>query len=225
MTKNQEAYKKELKRIKAAAKRYEKQGYIFDALPQMPKRVTAKALKEIRQVRGVRTLNYAVGWIDLNNPLGVTGELLTVQEGREMQRLRRAMVRVLKAKNNKEKAHTVEEGGQYLEELIDATRNARLPEDGARVLREFLRGCIEAVTPARELAKGIQTIIKGTGREDWKEVLYSSNAPETYESAGDLLYLIHMAAEATGGETGDRLAEIVEELARNSIDAAIESWE
>lgn len=224
MTKNQEAYKKELKRIKAAAKRYEKQGYIFDALPQMPKRVTAKALKEIRQVRGVRTLNYAVGWMDLDNPLGVTGELHTVQEGREMQRLRRAMRGVLKARN-KEKEKVVEVGTQYLEELIEATRNARLPQDGARVLREFLRGCIDEVTPARELTKGIQTTIEGTGRGDWKEVLYSSNAPETYESAGDLLYLIHMAAEATGGETGHRLAEIVEELARNSIDAAIESWE
>lgn len=224
MTKNQEAYKKELKRIKAAAKRYEKQGYIFDALPQMPKRVTGKALKEIRQVRGVRTLKYAVGWVDLENPLGVTGELLTVQEGREMQRLRRAMRGVLKARN-KEKEKVVEVGAQYLEELIEATWNARLPQDGARVLREFLQGCIDEVTPARELAKGIQTIIEGTGREDWKEVIYSSNAPETYESAGDLLYLIHMAAEATGGETGDRLAEIVEELARNSLDAAIESWE
>lgn len=80
MTSNQEAYRKELRRIQAAQRRYKKQGYTFDPLPPMPKRVTAKKLREFSQIRGRRVLNLATGWIDTE-----TGEFRAVADfGREL---------------------------------------------------------------------------------------------------------------------------------------------
>ena len=53
MTANQRAYLAEVKRIKQAVKRLEKRGYRFsdDVIPQMPKRVTKKAIKEIQKLK------------------------------------------------------------------------------------------------------------------------------------------------------------------------------
>lgn len=80
MTSNQQAYRKELRRIQAAQRRYKKQGYTFDPLPPMPKRVTAKKLRELELIRGRRVLNLATGWIDTE-----TGEFRAVADfGREL---------------------------------------------------------------------------------------------------------------------------------------------
>lgn len=56
-TKNQAAYEKEIKRLERYVKKYEKLGVIFpeDIIPDMPKRVTAKRLKEIQKTKS-RTL-------------------------------------------------------------------------------------------------------------------------------------------------------------------------
>ena len=53
ITVNQAEYKKELTRIKRFVKRAEKRGYKFNAgiLPEMPKRVTKKALEKIKSIR------------------------------------------------------------------------------------------------------------------------------------------------------------------------------
>lgn len=72
MTAAQREYKKEQKRLKDAQRRLEKQGYYFvdDIIPKMPKRVTAKKLKEIKEMRPL-DLRRASLWV---NPS--TGELM-----------------------------------------------------------------------------------------------------------------------------------------------------
>lgn len=68
---NQQAFKKEQNRLRAAQRRLEKQGYYFteSVIPQMPKRVTAKALQEIKGLRPIDLRRKAL-WVDSS-----TGEL------------------------------------------------------------------------------------------------------------------------------------------------------
>lgn len=68
---NQQEYQKEIKRLRAAQRRLEKQGYYFteNMVPQMPKRVTAKALQEIRALKPIDLRRKAM-WVDSR-----TGEL------------------------------------------------------------------------------------------------------------------------------------------------------
>ena len=53
LTENQKAYQKERRRLLQAVRRAEKQGYIFpeDIIPDMPKRVTKKALENIQKIK------------------------------------------------------------------------------------------------------------------------------------------------------------------------------
>lgn len=62
---NQQAFQKEVKRLKAAQRRLEKQGYYFteSVIPQMPKRVTSKALQEIRSIKPIELRRKAL-WVD-----------------------------------------------------------------------------------------------------------------------------------------------------------------
>lgn len=62
LTPNQIAWQKEVKRIKAFIRRAEKRGYTFDVpreTLQMPKRVTAKALQAVKELRGDKLYDYA----------------------------------------------------------------------------------------------------------------------------------------------------------------------
>lgn len=60
LTKNQEMYQKEVKRIQRSMRRYAKQGYEFGSFesyfPQ-PKRITRKAIQELQSYKGVRIRN------------------------------------------------------------------------------------------------------------------------------------------------------------------------
>lgn len=60
LTKNQEMYQKEVKRIQRSMHRYAKQGYEFGSFesyfPQ-PKRITRKAIQELQSYKGVRIRN------------------------------------------------------------------------------------------------------------------------------------------------------------------------
>lgn len=60
LTKNQEMYQKEVKRIQRSMRRYVKQGYEFGSFESyfpVPKRVTRKAIKELQSYKGVRVRN------------------------------------------------------------------------------------------------------------------------------------------------------------------------
>lgn len=60
LTKNQEMYQKEVKRIQRSMRRYAKQGYEFGSFESYfpsPKRVTRKAIKELQSYKGVRVRN------------------------------------------------------------------------------------------------------------------------------------------------------------------------
>lgn len=69
---NRLAFQKEQKRLRAAQRRLEKQGYYFteSMVPQMPKRVTAKALKEIQAMKPLDMRRKAL-WVDSR-----TGEVM-----------------------------------------------------------------------------------------------------------------------------------------------------
>lgn len=60
LTKNQEMYQKEVKRIQRSMRRYAKQGYEFGSFESYfpaPKRVTRKAIKELQSYKGIRVRN------------------------------------------------------------------------------------------------------------------------------------------------------------------------
>ena len=60
LTKNQEMYQKEVKRIQRSMRRYAKQGYEFGSFESYfpkPKRITRKAIQELQSYKGVRIKN------------------------------------------------------------------------------------------------------------------------------------------------------------------------
>lgn len=82
LTKNQMEFKKQQDRIKRFIKRAEKRGYEFDknVIPQMPKRVTQKALKTITNLKPQQLYKQAE-YVDRE-----TGEYLSGVEGRKIER-------------------------------------------------------------------------------------------------------------------------------------------
>lgn len=82
MTLNQALYKKEIKRITRFVRRAEARGYRFpaDIIPQMPKRVTQKALAKIQALKAAELYKKA----SFLNP--ETGEIVTGTEGRKLER-------------------------------------------------------------------------------------------------------------------------------------------
>ena len=82
LTKNQIEFKKQQDRIKRFIKRAEKRGYEFDknVIPQMPKRVTQKALKTITNLKPQQLYKQAE-YVDRQ-----TGEYLSGVEGRKIER-------------------------------------------------------------------------------------------------------------------------------------------
>lgn len=84
LTPNQEAYKKEIKRIRNFVKRASKRGFIFDSdiIPEMPSRVTQSKLKEIRKLKP-ELLYRRAKYIDV-----VSGEMYTGSQGRYLERYR-----------------------------------------------------------------------------------------------------------------------------------------
>lgn len=95
LTKNQIEFKKQQDRIKRFIKRAEKRGYEFDknVIPQMPKRVTQKALKTITNLKPQQLYKQAE-YVDRE-----TGEYLSGVEGRKIERA----IATQKAKETRER--------------------------------------------------------------------------------------------------------------------------
>lgn len=84
-TTNQQAYKKEINRIRNFVRRASKRGYTFeDVIPEMPSRVTAERLREIRK-QTPELLYRKAKYID-----PVTGDVFIGTEGRRLERHRAA---------------------------------------------------------------------------------------------------------------------------------------
>lgn len=86
LTPNQEAWKKELKRLQQFIRRAKKRGYTFpdDVIPETPKRITKRQLSKIKGINPQTLYSQA----EFYNP--DTGETLSGLEGRTFERKRRA---------------------------------------------------------------------------------------------------------------------------------------
>lgn len=86
LTPNQQAWKKELKRLQQFIRRAKKRGYIFpdDVIPETPKRITKKQLLKIKGINPQTLYSQA----EFHNP--DTGETLSGIEGRKFERKRSA---------------------------------------------------------------------------------------------------------------------------------------
>lgn len=107
-TKNQLAWEKEVKRTKALIRRAEKRGYVFDkkaisAVTQKPKRISQKALDNLRETTKAKNIYEYADYIK-----GVdseSGTVITVsgKEGRKIERQRAAQKGVITKAQNKVK--------------------------------------------------------------------------------------------------------------------------
>lgn len=90
ITVNQAEYKKELTRIKRFVKRAEKRGYKFNEgiLPEMPKRVTKKALEKIKSIRPEDLYKNSTYYDSVSH------ETFTGVQGRRIERHRASLKRV-----------------------------------------------------------------------------------------------------------------------------------
>lgn len=97
LTKNQQLFKKEVNRIKRFITKAEKRGYFFDnyVLPQMPKRVTAKTLQQLKSTKPKNLYEKAI-YVDRQFGDVVTGVEARKQENRERAK-KSATTRKLKA--------------------------------------------------------------------------------------------------------------------------------
>lgn len=76
LTKNQQLFKKEINRIKDGLRKAEKRGFLpdYNLIPQIPKRVSKKALEEIRKVKP-RDIYIKGEWVDFE-----TGKVITAHQ-------------------------------------------------------------------------------------------------------------------------------------------------
>lgn len=76
MTKNQASFKKEISRLRDGLRKAVKRGYLpdYSLIPEIPKRVTKKALEEIKKLKP-RNIYIKGDWVDFT-----TGEVITAHE-------------------------------------------------------------------------------------------------------------------------------------------------
>lgn len=76
LTVNQEAFKKEIRRIRDGLRKAEKRGYVVDwsLVPELPNRVTKKRLEEIKKIKP-RNIYIKGRWVDFE-----TGEIISAHE-------------------------------------------------------------------------------------------------------------------------------------------------
>lgn len=91
MTPLQQAYKKEINRIKRTITRAKKQGIFFpdSVIPQMPNRVTQKRLKDIQELRG--DVLYSKSVILIEPETGVTAPTLEIKKYRRKTAAKKAV--------------------------------------------------------------------------------------------------------------------------------------
>lgn len=99
-TANQREYAKQVNRIKQAIRRAEKRGYMFDEIivPQTPKRVTKKSIQTLKEITPEK-LYAKAHFLDTT-----TGEVLSGQEGRKLERQRSAE-KAKQTRNKKKNKH------------------------------------------------------------------------------------------------------------------------
>lgn len=93
LTPMQQAFKKEQKRIKSLIKRAEKRGYKFEEnlIPDLPKRVTKKALEEIKRLKPDRLYKHSISWIDGQQVSGKKKRTIERKKSAEKARITREM--------------------------------------------------------------------------------------------------------------------------------------
>lgn len=172
LTPNQQAYKKQVKRIKRFYKNAEARGYRFETKLDLdiPKRVTQKKLKEISSIKP-KELYTQAEFLDIE-----TGKLVSGTEGRTIERRRayykgreREMASPYETYDN-EYSYTppdiVDDVLSHLQEILDLIDNfqpepawskslTELKEQDRLVLKNMLNGAI-ASEGKREVARRIE---------------------------------------------------------------------
>lgn len=115
-TELQKAYQKERRRLQAAKRRAEKQGYVFpeNVIPDMPKRVTRKALEKIQQTKP-KDLYDKAKWVS------ETGEEKPALERREEVKRQGYEKRSFLATERKKREHQAK---QWEQEAYNKARQA-----------------------------------------------------------------------------------------------------
>lgn len=112
-TKNQLAWEKEVKRTKALIRRAEKRGYVFDkkaisAVTQKPKRISQKALSNLRETTKAKNIYEYAAYIKGVDAESGTVIIVSGKEGRKIERQRAAQKGVItKAQNKVDKIHEI----------------------------------------------------------------------------------------------------------------------
>jgi len=124
LTPNQQAWKRETKRIKAFMRRATKRGYIFEGitLPSAPKRITKKSLQQLKDI----TPDYLYGKAKKLVP-GSTDQYMTGTEARAMER----RVAYLKGKATRERNQLIKQQQEHLKELSDKLKQKQKQSEGA----------------------------------------------------------------------------------------------
>lgn len=137
-TKNQLAWEKEVKRTKALIRRAEKRGYVFDkkaisAVTQKPKRISQKALANLRETTRAKNI---YGYADYIKGVDTeSGTVITVsgKEGRKIERQRAAQKGIITKAQNKVNAGEISTFvGDF--KVIDTLKDIFADLSGAKAL-------------------------------------------------------------------------------------------
>lgn len=95
LTKMQQEYNKQVKRLKSAMRKAEKRGYIFEdnVIPDKPKRVTKQFITELKRIKPEHLYKYAQK-VDFE-----TGELI---EGKKARKLEKELAKQIKKQQRKQ---------------------------------------------------------------------------------------------------------------------------
>ena len=192
MTANQRAYLAEVKRIKQAVKRLEKRGYRFsdDVIPQMPKRVTKKAIKEIQKLK-TKDLYEKATALDEE-----TGEIIGGLEKRQIEHQERARKSAQTRKRKKKK-----------EEQREPEQEQYYPNGGDIIVSNILD---EFILKLQEADVTVYTMPNGRTYRKKEEAIEASR-----RSKHTLLSLTYSVINEIGrAQLGWRLAEHTDEVMR-----------
>lgn len=198
LTKNQIEFKKQQDRIKRFIKRAEKRGYEFNknVIPQMPKRVTQKALKTITNLKPQQLYKQAE-YVDRQ-----TGEYLSGVEGRKIERaIATQKAKETRRRKNKRSYYSDEDTYNYTE----YTSSAKVIINN--IYEELKSFPTRLTAPLIQL---IKTLVRENGEEDvarmWQDmdekfneclsrVMYDSNSAVAEYSAKILEFMPNVSEQ------------------------------
>ena len=179
LTANQQAFKKERQRLQRAQKRLEKKGYYFteNLIPDMPSRVTKKALDEIRSITTAHLKRHAL-WVDTN-----TGELKGT--GTDLAKLERQRTHDKLSKAGKRK--------ENVQRLLKYTlKKANIePEPFEEVYWRFIQQYIEIAK--QTIARYDDSVI-----DEWEEFWHDLENSYTSEEIAEALEQVDGIPEPDG---------------------------